>query len=80
MGKLVRTGILRSTKGAHGGVVLARGPEEITLLAVIEACQGLLTANYCQAIVSHEAVHLCSFHQAMNELNSVTVNTGRFPE
>jgi DNA-binding IscR family transcriptional regulator len=32
MGKLVRTGILRSTKGAHGGVVLARGPEEITLL------------------------------------------------
>ena len=33
MGKLVRTGILRSTKGAHGGVVLARGPEEITLLS-----------------------------------------------
>jgi Rrf2 family protein len=42
---LSRAGILRSVRGAHGGVLLSRRPEEITLLAIMEACQGLLIDN-----------------------------------
>ena len=34
---LVKRGILRSTRGGGGGFALARHPEEITLLEVIEA-------------------------------------------
>lgn len=74
VGMLVRAGLLRSIKGAHGGVLLARKPEEITLLAIIEACQGLLIANFCREIELHQEA-LCAFHQAMKELHSVTVKT-----
>jgi Rrf2 family protein len=37
---LVRHGILRSTRGGGGGFALARRPEEISLLAIVEAVQG----------------------------------------
>jgi len=41
---LVAAGLVRSVRGKHGGVLLARPPEEITLLQVseaVEACQWL---------------------------------------
>ena len=40
-------GILRTTRGARGGVSLARPPQEITLLDVIEAIDGPITLNEC---------------------------------
>jgi Rrf2 family transcriptional regulator, cysteine metabolism repressor len=39
---LVKRGILRSTRGGGGGFALARPPEEISLLDVIEAIDGPL--------------------------------------
>ena len=39
---LVKGGILRSTRGGGGGFALARRPEDITLLDVIEAVDGPL--------------------------------------
>ena len=39
---LVKRGILRSTRGGGGGFALARRPEDITLLDVIEAVDGPL--------------------------------------
>ena len=73
VGMLVRAGVLRSIKGSQGGVLLAKRPEEITLLEMVEACQGLLIANYCQEISAHP--NPCAFHQAMKELHAVTVAT-----
>ncbi len=64
---LVRAGILRSVKGVNGGVLLARSPGEITLLEVVEASQGLVTANYCQE--KDFPGDICSFHAAMKELH-----------
>jgi Rrf2 family protein len=37
---LVKRGVLRSTRGGGGGFALARRPEEISLLAIVEAVQG----------------------------------------
>ncbi len=37
---LVKRGILRSTRGGGGGFALARHPEEISLLDVVEAVDG----------------------------------------
>jgi Rrf2 family protein len=71
---LARAGILRSRKGARGGVSLAREPEHITLLHIIEACQGLLVANYCQALAP-ESAGLCAFHLAMQEVHDTTKAT-----
>jgi len=44
---LARAKILRSVRGPTGGVRLARKPEEITLLDVVEAVEGPLALNEC---------------------------------
>lgn len=38
--QLKRAGIVRSIRGAHGGYLLARRPEDITLLDIIRAVDG----------------------------------------
>jgi Rrf2 family transcriptional regulator, nitric oxide-sensitive transcriptional repressor len=68
---LVKAGVLRAERGATGGVRLAMAPEDVTLLDVVEACQGTIVGNYCQATVAD--VSVCSFHQAALDLhNAIT--------
>lgn len=40
-------GLLHTSRGARGGVTLARPPKEITLLDVIEAIDGPIMLNEC---------------------------------
>lgn len=40
-------GLLHTSRGARGGVTLAREPKEITLLEVIEAIDGPIQLNEC---------------------------------
>ena len=40
-------GLLHTARGARGGVSLARPPEEITLLEVVEAVDGPIRLNEC---------------------------------
>ncbi|MBI5630688.1 MAG: Rrf2 family transcriptional regulator [Elusimicrobia bacterium] len=47
LAQCVKAGIARSKKGPDGGVVLARPPEEISLLAIIEACEGSYWRELC---------------------------------
>jgi Rrf2 family protein len=43
--ELVRANILRSKRGPHGGFSLARSPEKITMLEIIEAVEGPLSST-----------------------------------
>ena len=45
--KLVRGGILRSSKGRGGGFALARPAHEITLMQIIEAVEGRTAFDRC---------------------------------
>jgi Rrf2 family iron-sulfur cluster assembly transcriptional regulator len=45
--KLVRAGVLQSTKGRGGGFELARAPHEITLIQVVEAIDGPQAHDKC---------------------------------
>ena len=73
-------GLLHTSRGAHGGISLARNPEQITLLQVIEAIDGPIQLNVC---VEREGV--CSFEDncpiqlvwcdAQNELITKLRNT-----
>lgn len=45
--QLVVRGILEATRGASGGVSLARPADTITMLEVIEAIDGPITINRC---------------------------------
>ena len=49
-------GLLQTSRGARGGVSLARPPEEISLLEVVEAIDGPILLNEC--VTNHSA---CSF-------------------
>ncbi|MCL4845147.1 MAG: Rrf2 family transcriptional regulator [Acidobacteria bacterium] len=64
---LVKAGVLRAERGATGGVRLAMAPEDVTLLDVVEACQGTIVGDYCQATVADASV--CSFHRATRDLH-----------
>jgi Rrf2 family protein len=45
--QLSAAGILRATRGARGGVTLARPADEISLLEIVEAIDGPMTVNEC---------------------------------
>ena len=47
---LARAGVLTSTPGARGGFALARAPEEITVLDVVQAVDGTEGAFRCTEI------------------------------
>ena len=49
-------GLLHTSRGAHGGVTLARSARDITLLEVIEAIDGPIQLNEC---VTEESI--CTF-------------------
>jgi Rrf2 family protein len=44
---LVDQGIVRSTRGPHGGYKLARPAESINVLEIIEAAEGPIAVNVC---------------------------------
>lgn len=63
---LVRAGILRARKGVKGGVWLNQQPSEVSLLAIVEACQGAIAGDYCSGAV--DLADVCAFHKAALEL------------
>jgi Rrf2 family protein len=66
VGHLVRVGIVRSVRGVQGGVLLGRTPASISLLEIVEACQGKILGDYCEGRAERDEV--CAFHNAMLEL------------
>ncbi len=66
---LARAGILRSRRGVAGGVFLNRPPERITLLAIVEACQGAVLGDFCQQASPDDLQHACAFHHAAVQLH-----------
>ncbi|MBL8236711.1 MAG: Rrf2 family transcriptional regulator [Bryobacterales bacterium] len=74
---LVRSGILEAEKGVKGGVRLIRKPADITLLAIVESCQGVVVGDFCRGKRPEPAI--CSFHRAALELhNAITSVLGRW--
>lgn len=45
MQQLVRAGVLRSKRGPRGGFSLAKSPNKITMLEILEAVEGPLTSD-----------------------------------
>jgi len=54
--KLEKAGIVRATEGVHGGYALARKPEDISVLAVVDAIEGRKPLFDCQEIRGRCAV------------------------
>ncbi len=58
-----KSGIVKSYRGTGGGFMLARPPEQITLLEVVEAVEGPITPNRCVIAAGEcERDSICTVH------------------
>lgn len=65
---LIKAGIVSSQRGVGGGFLLARDPNEITLLDILQAEEGQLKLNHC--LVDTNLCHrdaYCSAHEVWYE-------------
>ena len=77
---LVKAGLVRSVRGAGGGFALARDPDKITVLDIIEAIEGKITLQRCQQeesdCVRIGGCALCNlFGQAQDGMREVLMRT-----
>lgn len=73
--QLSKARILDAHRGVKGGITLARAPRQISLLEVVETCQGRILAHYCTDFPNLDMV--CGYHHAMAELRNAIVSTLR---
>ncbi len=70
---LARAGILRAQRGMSGGVILNRQPENVTLRAIVEACQGAILGDFCGDADGDDLENACALHHAAVELHESIV-------
>jgi Rrf2 family nitric oxide-sensitive transcriptional repressor len=64
---LVRQGIIKSQRGVGGGIMLARAPEEMTVLEVVNAVEPLQRITTCPLGLKAHGVRLCPLHQKLDD-------------
>jgi Rrf2 family protein len=65
---LAHAGLVRSHRGVAGGFELTKLADQISLLEIVEACQGAIKGNYCREVPAEMVPQMCGYHQAMYEL------------
>ena len=63
---LIRAGIVRSQRGIGGGISLARDPEEITILDVVNAVDPIRRITECPLGLAAHGVRLCPLHSRLD--------------
>ncbi len=73
--QLARKGFLRSSKGPTGGFTLRMKPEDISLLKIVEAMDGLNDYQRCPGGLSEcNAQAPCGMHDSWSELRKYILN------
>lgn len=69
---LVKSGLLRTVRGARGGISLNCNPANVTIREVLEAVQGPVSVSMC-AVDPHECVHqgTCAYNKLWMGANSL---------
>ncbi|MBX3445057.1 MAG: Rrf2 family transcriptional regulator [Planctomyces sp.] len=63
---LVRSGVLQSQRGVGGGISLARAPEELTILEVVNSVEPIQRIRTCPLGLASHGVHLCPLHRRLD--------------
>lgn len=81
---LATAGLLKTMRGNHGGIRLARPPEDITLKDIVEAIDGPVVLNRCQIKPGdcESSNNLCTLHDfwervtadVQNQLSAVSLS------
>ncbi|MHC5036582.1 MAG: RrF2 family transcriptional regulator [Planctomycetota bacterium] len=71
LGKLTRTGIVKSTRGPKGGYELAREPGAISLLEVYESVEGPLRLRECLFVQRYCDGGNCVLGETLGKVNRI---------
>lgn len=63
---LGRAGLVRSQRGVHGGFTLACDPQELTVLAVVNAVDPIERIRHCPLGLKAHADRLCPLHERLD--------------
>jgi Rrf2 family protein len=63
---LVRGGVVQSQRGLGGGMTLVKSPEELTILAVVNAVEPIERIRTCPLGLAAHGVHLCPLHRRLD--------------
>jgi Rrf2 family protein len=66
VGALVRGGVLRSKRGICGGMSLAKRPEELSILDVVNAVEPIRRIRTCPLGLVGHGVRLCPLHKRLD--------------
>ncbi len=69
---LAKAGLVRSTRGAHGGFSLAKPANEITLLQVLQCVEAVFALQKCvstapECVLSPTRMSSCTLHNVFSE-------------
>ncbi|MEP6755766.1 MAG: Rrf2 family transcriptional regulator [Chthonomonadales bacterium] len=65
---LVRGGILQTQRGLHGGCLLLKSPEELTIFEIVDAVDPLKRIRTCPLGIVQHGSHLCPLHLRLDKV------------
>jgi Rrf2 family transcriptional regulator, nitric oxide-sensitive transcriptional repressor len=74
---LSRAGLVVSQRGLGGGFALARAPEEMTILEIVEAVDPLPRIRSCPLKIKEHETTLCALHRRLDEATAQVEKTFR---
>lgn len=66
---LARAGLLKSQRGARGGYLLARSPDEISVADIVDALEGPIAITECSADASPACMSHCTVSGHWHQIN-----------
>lgn len=69
---LVRSEVIQSQRGLHGGFTLVRAPEEVTILDVVNAVDPVQRIKTCPLKLHSHGTQLCALHRRMDDVMAHT--------
>jgi Rrf2 family protein len=64
---LSRAGLVKSQRGLHGGTILSRAPEDLTLLDVVQAVDPIRRIASCPLALAAHGKDLCPLHSRLDQ-------------
>ena len=65
--EMVRGGVARSKRGVGGGVVLAKRPDELSILEIVNAVDPIRRITTCPLGLPSHGVNLCPLHRRFDD-------------